>query len=156
MRKMEELIYSFIRESNHIEGIDRPPLPVELREFGFFLRLPMVGVITLSHLVSVFQPGAKLRQHSGMDVQVGNHLPPIGGPLIPLQLESILSGVSGMEPPSPYLTHLAYETLHPYMDGNGRSGRALWAWQMVNAHGWKGLELGFLHSFYYQTLGEHR
>lgn len=43
-------------------------------------------------------------------------------------------------------------------DGNGRSGRALWAWMMLCRGGSYGrakvIELGFLHTFYYQTL-EH-
>jgi len=52
----------------------------------------------------------------------------------------------------PYLIHHAYETLHPFMDGNGRSGRILWACQML-AHDYSpGLALGFLHCFYYQAL----
>jgi Fic family protein len=36
------------------------------------------------------------------------------------------------------------------MDGNGRSGRAIWLWQMLRQEG--GAPLGFLHHFYYQTL----
>ena len=45
-----------------------------------------------------------------------------------------------------------YETLHPFMDGNGRSGRILWAWQMIEHNIAPGLSLGFLHAYYYQTL----
>lgn len=46
----------------------------------------------------------------------------------------------------PWEVHIAYEMLHPFTDGNGRSGRMLWAWQMRN------FPLDFLHTFYYQTL----
>jgi fido (protein-threonine AMPylation protein) len=51
----------------------------------------------------------------------------------------------------PWRVHVAFETLHPYMDGNGRTGRAIWAWQM---HGIEQnpFALPFLHRFYYQTL----
>ena len=38
------------------------------------------------------------------------------------------------------------------MDGNGRSGRILWAWQMIEHNINPGLSLGFLHTFYYQAL----
>jgi len=37
------------------------------------------------------------------------------------------------------------------MDGNGRTGRAIWAWQMQRL-GRDPFALPFLHRFYYQTL----
>jgi len=46
--------------------------------------------------------------------------------------------------------HLDYEHLHPFTDGNGRSARMLWAWQM------REFPLGFLHTFYYQALSLRR
>lgn len=45
-----------------------------------------------------------------------------------------------------YHLHHSYETLHPFTDGNGRSGRMLWLWMMQEA------PLGFLHTWYYQSL----
>ena len=55
-----------------------------------------------------------------------------------------------MSETDPWVFHVQYERLHPFTDGNGRSGRALWAWQMMRRR--EGLALGFLHRFYYQTL----
>jgi Fic family protein len=52
---------------------------------------------------------------------------------------------------SPFAAHVRYEHLHPFTDGNGRSGRAIWAWQMLY-QGRGEIPLGFLHHFYYQSI----
>ena len=51
---------------------------------------------------------------------------------------------------APYEAHKWFEALHPFTDGNGRTGRIYWLWQMQKM----GLstELGFLHTYYYQSL----
>ena len=54
-----------------------------------------------------------------------------------------------MEDASPFAVHVAYENLHPFMNGNGRSGRALWLWHMG---GIEKVPLGFLRTWYYQSL----
>ena len=95
--------------------------------------------------------GKSIRNQRGMDVRVGNHLPPRGGPEIEYGLMGILDRVGDRE--NPWSLHVAYETLHPYMDGNGRSGRAIWLWQMIHQQDARwALRMGFLHLFYYQTL----
>lgn len=138
----------FLRESLRIEGIHREPTRLEITATEDFLRLPEPILSALENLVEVYQPGAILRRRPTMNVRVGSHVAPQGGPRIITELESILADAARGD--DPWAIHCRYETLHPFMDGNGRSGRALWAWQMVRRQG--GLPLGFLHQFYYQTL----
>ncbi len=135
---------TFIRESNRIEGINRPVWDVEIEAHKEFLALKRITVADMEHFVSIVQPGAGLRNKRGLDVRVGDHIPPLGGPNITERLEWILKVMVGR---SAHATHVDYETLHPFTDGNGRSGRVLWLWQMGGE-----APLDFLHQFYYQTL----
>lgn len=146
-------LYVFVTESNHIEGIMRPPTVAEMQATRTFVGLLTLDVGAVQRLVGVYQPAAQLRDNPSLNVRVGNHIAPRGGPEIVEQLAGLLAQISAQEI-DVWRAHVAYEALHPFTDGNGRSGRAIWLWQMERVAG--GTEIGFLHSFYYQTLSRVR
>lgn len=139
------LIEEFVKESNNIEGIIREPTGMEIEAHIDMYYYHKVGIKELEKFVKKIQPDARLRDDWGLDVQVGNHRPPAGNPGMRKDLEKLLN-----QPYDAFNMHIKYETLHPFTDGNGRSGRALWLNQMQD------ISLGFLHMFYYQTLQNSR
>lgn len=150
-----ELTGSFVAESNMIEGILRPPTVAEKNEHNWFISLKEISIKDLEKFVDVYQPGAKLRDRAGMNVRVGKHTPIQGGPRVGGDLGRLLSQ---MFRTSPFDIHCQYEKLHPFIDCNGRSGRALWAWAMLHSteENKRLYKLGFLHAFYYQSLDFYR
>ena len=146
---MEGDLFEFVKESNKIEGM----LEVQEHELDihrWFLALETVTITDLEKFVWIIQPNKGiLRAKLGMNVRVGIHVAPPGGPNIFEELATLLLDLKYN---SPFKNHMQYETLHPFMDGNGRSGRVLWAWQMQK-EGYD-FSLGFLHMWYYQTLNE--
>lgn len=149
----ETRLEDFIRESNRIEGILRESTDEEIRAHEWVLSLSSFKTETLEGFVEQVA-GARLRDKQGMDVRVGSHFPDPGGPGIRRRLNALVreinEGAIG-----PYLAHVRYERLHPFMDGNGRSGRVIWAW-MMQRDGADPFSLPFLHRFYYQALDASR
>lgn len=136
----------FVEESNRIEGIRGVRNPEVVAHIEFLCN----DNITVEDLELFVRGvgGKPLRQSEGMDVRAGKHFPPRGGPRIVSALQELLLMVNHRKV-APYVAHHRYETLHPFMDGNGRSGRVLWLHMMG---GIERVPLGFLHTWYYQSL----
>ena len=136
----------FVAESNMIERI----LFVNAEDIfshNTLLKAPLLTIDILTAFVEGVTGGRHmLRDTVGMDVRVGKHYPPFGGPNVVRSLERFVNVLPEL---TPYRAHLAFEKLHPYLDGNGRCGRAIWLYMMG---GIDKAPLGFLHHWYYQSL----
>jgi hypothetical protein len=142
-------IEQLVAESNRIEGITRPPTREELDEFKRFMMIETMSIAELCRFVKVYQPNAVLRDRDGLNVLVGMDAPPPGGQRIIYMLDELLHCVNKGELDA-WHAHVEYERIHPFTDGNGRSGRALWYWMHLGNS--RPTQYGFLHWFYYETL----
>ncbi len=149
MNKYE--IGQFLRESNEIEAIYSYPSDDQIASVEMFLNWDLLTVGIMSGLATQFQPGVLLRDRMGLDVMVGGHLPPPGGPEVRDQLEKLLHAVVEKNV-TPWRAHCLYQNLHPFTDCNGRTGRLLWLWHMKQVRPGYDYQISFLHKFYYQTL----
>lgn len=150
----KEQLYYFAKESNKIERIcdsDRHELHAE--RLAIFLETPIdkLNICDLQMFVNHIEPQAFLRTDKSHMVTIGGRLAP--NPEIAIILLSELLERIRTKKIGPHEAHCEYEYIHPFMDGNGRSGRALWLWQMIR-DGWK-FQLPFLQMYYYQTLDKY-
>ncbi len=145
-------LYKFIEESNRIERIFRVK-PKEIEAHEILLTRTSISVPNVIEFVHTICQ-APLRSKFGLNVYIGEHTPICGGSDVVDTLYDLLDSINNNQI-SPYEGHIAYETLHPFMDGNGRSGRAIWAWHMRLCKE-NPFKLGFLHEFYYQSLQASR
>lgn len=99
-------------------------------------------------------------------VQVGGHFPPPANDVSPLMFELLewWNGASSSLSPilSSAILHYRFENIHPFADGNGRTGRALALWDLYR----RGFDSNYLFSVdeyywedrqaYYQALTQVR
>lgn len=147
----QQRIMKFAEESNMIEGItDVVQHEIMAVKLEAFLKLEKLTIEN----VCDFNQWGKLRDEEGMNVWIGGRMSPLGGDYIRRSLETLLSNISNYGKSSnvdAYHSHVCFEHLHPFTDGNGRTGRAIWLWQMVLQKNYD-LRRGFLHEWYYQSL----
>lgn len=147
-------VRAFAKESNKIEGIFDE---AEDRKMIKLLQKFLIHKNLTSYHVANFAKGlgsrCNLRDREGMDVRIGDYLPLKGGRKVIEHLNSLFDMQNDPKKKiTPFKFHQHFEALHPFMDGNGRTGRAIWLWQMLKEE--RNTFLGFLHIYYYQSLKE--
>jgi len=146
-------LYRFAQESNEIEGIKDELSHVRHKKaLVKFITQPEIKVVDLCTFVKTIEPRVVLRQHDYQAVYIANQQG-LRGTLVTLALEDLLERIQNKQI-NCFQAHMEYETIHPFTDGNGRSGRALWLWQHIKHDVWP--NLSFKHAFYYETFEFYR
>lgn len=137
----------YAAESRAIEGEN----PSE--QSAVLLRAFVEGPLSVETLCDYVygEAGAKIRSEGWMNVRVGSHVCPPGGPHIVTALEEMISGVMILDM---YEFHTKFLHLHPFMDGNGRAARAILAWAVLRNLVWRTslLKYPVLQAIYYMGL----
>lgn len=126
-----ELTSEYFRESNLIEGIDDPDEDEQLeRAWNFLTTKTAVNRAVLFEVHEmVVQNQIELSDiqkgnYRHIQVYVGDHTPP-NALRVPELMENWLKDWLEMTPKE---AHIEFETIHPFVDGNGRVGRLLMWW----------------------------
>jgi hypothetical protein len=138
--------------SNFIEGIDRDPVALEreVNALDELIGTPSLGSVEMLRFLSVVEPTARIRAGAKDGVAVGSHVAPAGGPHMYREVADLLIDISRSDT-NPVFTYAAWQHLHPLTDGNGRTGRALYAWQNINRRNRIPLP-SFVHDYHYEVL----
>ena len=155
MKFSDDELKQFAYESNMIERIlDEQSASEHYHALKILLSVDEMSINALKNFVRVIQPDAKLRELPSDRVWIGGHEAP-SGPVAYTAITKLIELVNNNQEDA-WTTHKLYESIHPFLDGNGRSGRALFLWQISYNDERYYPSLSFLHNVYYRELSQQR
>lgn len=138
---MSKLLKELIKQSNLIEGIDDPKeIKQSMYAWDYLIEQPDLShsvickvqkVITLHQAELMPHHRGYYRDMAQINVQVGRYTPPTYAE-VPALMEHWVAEYSQM---TPWEAHVEFERIHPFVDGNGRTGRMLMWWDEIRRGG---------------------
>lgn len=126
----------YIRSSNLIENIDSAGEDRRsAKAWNWLLDQPVISLpvlLELHHKITAKQlPKGERGEFRKVQVYVGDHTPP--APLVAKYQATdwLWDMMEHWQDLDPKQMHIRFETIHPFIDGNGRTGRLLMWWHEV-------------------------
>lgn len=124
----------FIKGSNRIEGItDEAEIEQSLKAWEYLKDQPAIThevVKEVQRIITANQAELDNTQRGAyrkIPVRIGGRYAPNAG-LVPALMDNFLAD---MELMTPLVAHVRFESIHPFVDGNGRTGRMIMWWHMA-------------------------
>lgn len=142
----DEFLKNFVRESNQIENIFDPEEDeqyiVAWNKFveeveGDDNKLSHGRICHLQKYITIHQRGLRpnergyYRDMARVNVTVGGHLAPHYNMLPHLMENWVMDYGDPTKDFDPLKAHIRFEKNHPFVDGNGRTGRAIMLWHQL-------------------------
>jgi Fic family protein len=155
--KLDKRLFDFCKESNAIEGEKTARRSTDMAALETILKAEKLTEAVLLDAHRLYAEKSDLREdergaYRKCQVYVGRYVPPKPSEVQKLMDDYFL--FYGVQFVDSYRAHCMFEQIHPFVDFNGRTGRALWL-RLAILEGYD-CSLGFLHKFYYQTLTAFR
>lgn len=134
---MTEKIQKFLEESNAIEGVyDADSLTQAMHAWEFLISQTEMSVGVICKLHEILMLNQNLMPHEKGSLR--EKAVYIGGSvamshLIIEERLKILAMNMQLSPENSKAHHIEYEKIHPFVDGNGRTGRMLMNWERLRA-----------------------
>lgn len=156
------LLKKYIRESNKIEGIHSETEVIQsLIAWDYLQALTTINqtdicaiqkIITANQTNLLGNQRGFYRNVSMINVRVGSYVAPDYSEVAQLMADWFNDWLKM----TPLIAHIRFETIHPFVDGNGRVGRMLYWWQCVKAGRVPTLYTNQKKLFYYNLFDSKR
>lgn len=134
---MDKIELEFLRESNAIERVyDEDSLRQAVKAWEYLKTRDVLTIhdVLETHRILMLHQNLQVNEigmFRRVPVYIGGHEALDWRMVAPSMQQWCFEGIRQSPPINPVLLHVEYERIHPFVDGNGRTGRMFMNWQFM-------------------------